>query len=151
MCFAQGQEMGEPRKLQCGTPSGVKGFGFFLEAEYRSQPSRSSRSNSKSSIANAMQPPGIGIINCKPAGYAVPLQPPGSENGIGRGDQKALVYSFTQWTSITGHKHNGLNHRVLFLSNKTIKIGLVINKINQVPSDVNSVFRLHAAACIFLL
>ena len=94
MCFAQGQEMGEARKLQCGTPAGVKGFGFILEAEYRSQPSRSPGSNRKSSVANAMQPPGTGIINCKIAGYAVPPQPTGSENGIGRGGKKALVYPF---------------------------------------------------------
>jgi len=94
MCLAQGQEMGEARKLQCGSPTGVKEFGFFLEAEYRSQPSGSSGLNGKSSITNAVQPPGTGIINCKLAGYAVPLQPTGSENGIGWGGKKALVYSF---------------------------------------------------------
>jgi hypothetical protein len=151
MCFAQGQEMGKARKLQCGTPTRVKGLGFFLEAEYRSQPSGSSGLNGKSSIANAVQPPGTGIINRKLAGYAVPLQPTGSENGIGWGGKKALVYPFAKWASITGHKHNELNHRVWFLSNKTSKIGLIINKINQVSSDVNPVFRLHAAACRFLL
>jgi hypothetical protein len=95
MCLAQGQEMGEARKLQCGSPTGVKEFGFFLEAEYRSQPSGSPGLNRKSSVANAMQPPGTGIINCKLAGYAVPLQPTGSENGMGWGGKKALVYPFS--------------------------------------------------------
>jgi hypothetical protein len=94
VCFAQGQEMGEARKLKCGTTARVKGLGFFLEAVYRSQPSEGSGLNGKGSVANAMQPPGTGIINCKLAGYAVPLQPTGSENGIGWGGKKALVYSF---------------------------------------------------------
>jgi hypothetical protein len=42
-----------------------------------------------------MQPPGTGIINCKLAGYAMPLQPTGSENGMGWGGKKALVYPFS--------------------------------------------------------
>jgi hypothetical protein len=94
MCFAQGQEMGEARKLQCSTSAGVKGFGFFLEAEDRSQPSGSSGLNGESSIANAMQPSGTGIINRKLARDAVPFQPTGSKNGIGWGGKKALVYPF---------------------------------------------------------
>jgi hypothetical protein len=61
----------------------------------------------------------------------VSLQPTGSENGIGRGDKKALVYPFAQWASITGHKNDKLNHTVLFFSNKTSMIGLISDKINQ--------------------
>jgi hypothetical protein len=87
--------MGEARKLKCGTTARVKGLGFFLEAVYRSQPSEGSGLNGKGSVANAMQPPGTGIINCKLAGYAMPLQPTGSENGMGWGGKKALVYPFS--------------------------------------------------------
>jgi hypothetical protein len=139
MGFAQGQKMGEARKLQRGPPAGVEGLGFFLEAEYRSQPSGSSGLHGKSSIADAVQPPGTGIINRELAGYALPSQPTGSENGIGRGGKKALVYPFAQWSSITGHKHNELNHTVLFLSNQTNQIGIIIHKINQAHKNVASV------------
>jgi hypothetical protein len=54
MGIAQGQKMGEARKFQRGPPAGVEGLGFFLNAEYRSQPSGSSGLHGKSSIANAV-------------------------------------------------------------------------------------------------